>query len=151
MFAPLLYFPTTPLNFMAYIEYRRFFNFGKLVKTSSLEMKLSSSNLKLNHVLIQRKFGDIFKLSCLDSTPKHDVFFWCLLAVWKCVESLPWDRREWHWSPISFFGDVPFFRYYIKKGYLSSKGKQLGHPTLFSTSFRGWNLERIVLCKLLTI
>jgi hypothetical protein len=83
LFAPLLYFPTTPLNFMAYIEYRRFFNFGKLVKTSSLEMKLSSSNLKLNHVLIQRKFGDIFKLSCLDSTPKHDVFFWCFFS---CVE-----------------------------------------------------------------
>jgi hypothetical protein len=121
---------TTPLNFMAYIEYRRYLNFGKLVKTSSLEMKLSSSNLKLDHVLIQRKFGDIFKLSRPILLPNL-MYFFGFLAVWKCVESLPWDPREGHWSPISFFGDVLFFRYYIKKGYLSSKGKQLGHPTLF--------------------
>jgi len=61
---------------MAYIEYRKKLNCGKLMKTSSLEMKISFSNLKLDHFLIQRKFGDIFKLSCLDSTPKHDVLFW---------------------------------------------------------------------------
>lgn len=86
-------------------------------------MKLPSSNFKLDHVLIQRKFGDIFKLSCHNSTPKLDVLFFVFLAVWKCVESFPWDQKERHWSPISFFGDVPFFRYYIKKGYLSSNGK----------------------------
>jgi len=70
---PLYCISITPLNFMAYIEYSRYLNSGKLVKTSSLEMKLSSSNLKLDHVLIQRQFGDIFKLSCLDSTPKPNV------------------------------------------------------------------------------
>ncbi len=39
----------------------------------------------------------------------------------------------------------------LRRVYLSSKDKELGHSTLFLTSFRGWNLERIVLCKLLTI
>jgi hypothetical protein len=110
---------------------KRVSNTKKLEKSNPHDIQLLSTNLKLVKVLMQETCGGPFKLPCPFSIYPN-MMCYSSFSNLGCVESCSWDLGEWHWSPISFLGDAPFFGCSTKTGYLSNRSTNLEQLSLLN-------------------
>jgi hypothetical protein len=55
------------------------------------------------------------------------------------IQDLPWDPSEWHWKTNPPLGDIPFFGYTAKRGYINTR--KTTHPSNMLTFLQGLNLQ----------
>ncbi len=108
------------------LNIKRVSNTRKLEKSRPHDIQLLSTNLKLVGMLMQE----------VPLNSHVQILYpnmMCYSSFLGCVERSSWDLGEWHWSPISFLGDVPFFGYSTKRGYLTNRSSKF--RTIVSSQF----------------
>jgi hypothetical protein len=84
------------------------------------------------------RHGAYFKIAKELKTPnKKTPTFWIFETGF--IQDLPWDPGEWRWRTSPPFGDVPFFGYTAKGGYINTRNSS--HTPHMITLIQGLNLR----------
>jgi hypothetical protein len=123
------------------IEFKKVTPNGRLQVTTHQPLTISTTNYCPVRVLSQENLGSTFKMARDLPVPgKKPHLYW--IHETGFIQDLPWDLGEWHWRTNPPLGDVPFFGYTAKRGYINARNTTY-HSNML-TFLQGLNLRNTI-------